>query len=66
MRTILLLGVVVGILAVTGIVSFSRNSEGDMTLTFDKQRAKEVAGEVIEKGREIEQSVQRDLQEEKR
>ncbi|MEY3204667.1 MAG: hypothetical protein RLZZ21_998 [Planctomycetota bacterium] len=52
MRTLLLLGLVVGGLVVAGAIHISQ-SNGNIEISVDKQKVKAVTGQVIREGEEI-------------
>ena len=52
MRTLLLLGLVVGGLVVAGAIHISQ-SNGNIEISVDKQKVKAVTGHVIREGEEI-------------
>lgn len=52
MRTLLLLGLVVGGLVVAGAIHISQ-SNGNIEISVDKQKVQAVTGEVIREGEEI-------------
>ena len=52
MRTLLLLGMVVGGLVVAGAIHISQ-SDGNIEISVDKQKVQAVTGEVIREGEEI-------------
>ncbi|MEY3203670.1 MAG: hypothetical protein RLZZ21_1 [Planctomycetota bacterium] len=52
MRTLLLLGLVVGGLVVAGAIHISQ-SDGNIEISVDKQKVEAVTGEVIREGEEI-------------
>lgn len=52
MRTLLLLGLVVGGLVVAGAIHISQ-SDGNIEISVDKQKVEAVTGQVIREGEEI-------------
>ncbi|MGB8854978.1 MAG: hypothetical protein WCC69_15600 [Pirellulales bacterium] len=52
MRTLLLLGMVVGGLVVAGAIHISQ-SDGNIEISVDKQKVEAVTGQVIREGEEI-------------
>jgi hypothetical protein len=52
MRALLLIAVLGFILLVVGVLHY-RSSQNDVTITIDKQKARETTEQVIEKGKEL-------------